>query len=90
MATKRETITDQAVQIFKENPDGLRYSELVKALFDHFGDIPVNTIHGTVWNLYSKYPDKIYKPSRGLFRLVEFRSRETDQLEEEQVVIDDF
>jgi len=49
MATRRERITDQAVQILKENPDGLRYSELVKALFDHFGNIPINTIHGTVW-----------------------------------------
>lgn len=85
MATRREKITDQAVQILKENPDGLRYSELVKALFDHFGNIPINTIYGTVWDLHSQHPNKIYKPSRGLFRLLEFRSRETDQLEEELV-----
>ncbi|MCK4486357.1 MAG: hypothetical protein KAU38_06265 [Desulfobacterales bacterium] len=70
MATRREKITGKVLQILKDNPDGLRYSELVKVLFDHFGNIPVNTIHGTVWDLHTQLPDKIYKPSRGLFRLV--------------------
>lgn len=83
MATRRQKITDQAVEILKENPDGLRYSELVRVLFEHFGNIPIGTIHGAVCNLHSH--DKIYKPSRGLFRLVKFRSPETDQLEEKLV-----
>ncbi|MBN2136914.1 MAG: hypothetical protein JW720_03830 [Sedimentisphaerales bacterium] len=85
MATKWEKISDQAIKILKDNPDGLRYSELVKALFEHFGNIPVNTIHGTVWNLHSRCPKRVYKPSRGLFRLVKFRSPQTDQLEEKLI-----
>ena len=70
MATSRQKITDQAVEILKENPDGLRYSELVRVLFEHFDNIPVGTIHGAVCDLHSQHPDKIYKPSRGLYRLV--------------------
>lgn len=85
METRREKITEKAFGILKANPDGLRYSELVKALYDHFVNIPINTIHGTVWDLHSQLPEKIYKPSRGLFRLVEFRSDKTDQLEENLV-----
>ena len=38
-----------------------------------------------MWDIHTQLPDKIYKPSRGLFRLVEFRSRETDQLEEKLI-----
>jgi hypothetical protein len=34
----------------------------------------------TVWDLATRLPDKVYKPSRGLFRLVEFREKDTDQL----------
>jgi len=82
VVTRRQKITDRAIEILKENPDGLRYSELVRVMFEHFGNIPVNTIHGTIWDIHTQNPDKIYKPSRGLFRLVEFRSPETDQLEE--------
>lgn len=76
MVTKRQKITDQAIKILKDNPDGLRYSVLVKALFDHFGNIRINTIHTYVWDLHFQHPDKIYKPSRGLFRLVEFHSED--------------
>lgn len=39
-----------------------------------------NTIHGTVWDLATRLPEKVYKPSRGLFRLVEFLDKDTDQL----------
>lgn len=83
MKTSRKAkITKQAMVTLENHPGGLRYSELVKALFEHFGNIPVNTIHGTVWNLHERYPDKTYKPSRGLFRLVKFRSKDTDSLVE--------
>ena len=44
-----------------------------------------NTIHGTVWDLATRLPEKVYKPSRGLFRLVEFRDKNTDQLKADLV-----
>ena len=38
-----------------------------------FPDDPHGTITGTVFNLDKRFPDEIYKPSRGLFRLTQFR-----------------
>jgi hypothetical protein len=68
--TKKEQIITKAIEILKENPDGLRYSELVKRVKASFTDIPINTIHGTVWNLEVREPSKVYKPARGLFKIL--------------------
>lgn len=68
--TKKEQIITKALEILKENPDGLRYSELVKRVKSSFDDIPINTIHGTVWNLEVREPTKVHKPARGLFKLL--------------------
>ncbi len=34
------------------------------------------TVNGRVWKLVENHPDKVYKPSKGLFRLLKYRSRE--------------
>ncbi len=77
MTTRREKIIEKAIELLKANPDGLRYSELVKAIYEHFENIPINTIYGAVWDIHSQLPKKVYKPSRGLFRLIEYRSKES-------------
>lgn len=70
--TKREIIIAKAVEIIKNNPNGIHYSDLVKEIHKAFSDIPVNTIHGTIWNLETRVPDKVYKPARGIFRHLTF------------------
>lgn len=82
MATRKEKIRQKAVEILKSSPDGLRYSELAKKISEFYNEIPIKTIHGSIWNLDSIYPEKIFKPSRGLFRLSEYESDDTEQLEE--------
>lgn len=82
MGTSKEKIIDKAVSFLKDNPLGLRYSELVKNISDIYPSIPVNTIHGTVWNLDAQFPEKIYKPSRGLFRLSEYKSEDSDEIQD--------
>jgi len=82
MATKREKITLKAIEIIKNNPDGIRYSELVRQIHQEFPDIPVNTIHGTIWNLDSRMYSKVYKPARGLFRHTTFRDKEITKIEQ--------
>lgn len=76
MATRKEKIIAKAIEIVKSNPNGIRYSDLVRGIHEEFPEIPVNTIHGTVWNLETRVPDEVYKPARGLFRHVEFREEE--------------
>lgn len=56
-----------------QHKEGLRFSELVSRLQIAFPTDPHGTITGTVWNLDTRFPDEIYKPSRGLFRLTKFR-----------------
>ena len=82
MVTRREKIIAEAIEILKSNPNGIRYSDLVRKIHDEFPEIPVNTIHGTVWNLETRVPKEVYKPARGLFRHITFREKEIR--EEEQ------
>lgn len=76
MATNREQIIAEVISLLKQNPQGVRYSDIIKHVHDILKDIPVNTIHGTVWNLDVKELDKVYKPERGLFRHTSFKNRE--------------
>jgi len=57
-----------ARSIVKSNPGGIRYSELVRQIKDANPETPINTIHGSVWNLDATYPHDITKPSRGLYQ----------------------
>ena len=85
MATIGEKITSIALDQLRKNPDGIRYADLVRLIQTVDGSLKTNTIHGTVWDLATRLPEKIYKPSRGLFRLVEFRDKDTDQLKADLV-----
>jgi hypothetical protein len=60
-------IQDVALEIVRGHPGGIRYSELVRRVLTDHPETPTNTIHGSVWNLETKHPDSVQKPSRGLF-----------------------
>jgi hypothetical protein len=76
MATRREKIMAKAVEILKSNPNGIHFSDLKRKMHEEFPEIPLNTIHGAVWDLETRVPNQVYKPARGLFRHVEFREKE--------------
>lgn len=73
MTTRTETIIIKAVGIIKEHPDGIRYSELIRALQQALPTYPVNTIHGIIWNLDTRVSGNIYKPARGVFQHLDFK-----------------
>ena len=85
MATIGEKITNFALEQLKKHPDGVRYADLVRQILSMDSSLKTNTIHGTVWDLATRLPEKVYKPSRGLFRLVEFCDKDTDQLQADLV-----
>jgi hypothetical protein len=60
-------IQDLARSIIAKNPGGIRYSALVEKIVEEAPETPRNTVHGSVWNLDSRFPNEIAKPSRGLF-----------------------
>lgn len=79
MPTRKEKIVLKAIELLEADSSGIRYSDLVRRIHKEFPDFPVNTIHGTVWNLETQVPEKVYKPARGLFRHVRFRETEVGE-----------
>lgn len=79
MSTRRERITMEAIVVLRSNPNGVRYSDLVRILHQEFPEIPVNTIHGTIWDLNTRLPKEVYKPARGLFRHISFRETQAGE-----------
>jgi hypothetical protein len=61
-------IRDFALEIVAQNPGGIRYRDLTKGIAAAHPETPMNTIHGSVWDLATRFPDKVVKPSRGLFK----------------------
>lgn len=86
MAKIRDRIIKKAFESLKDSPEGIRYAQLTRQISDSDSSFKTNTIHGTIWNLDQRFPEKVYKPSRGLFRLVEYRDPDTDQLKDELVL----
>lgn len=80
-----EQIKNRALELLKQRPEGLRYAQLVRQIHQSNSGFKPNTINGSIWDLDAQFPDKVYKPSRGLFRLTEFRDSKTDQLKPELV-----
>lgn len=73
MAKIGERVISRAFEILEANPEGVRYSELVRQIAATDSSFKINTIHGNVWDLQEQHPDRVYKPARGLFRLTKYR-----------------
>jgi hypothetical protein len=69
--TKR--IKDKALELLEQFPKGLRYSELHAKITAFDASFNSNTINGSIWNLDDLFPEKVYKPSKGLFRLLKHK-----------------
>jgi len=61
-------------ELLETNPGGLRRSELLSSIKESDGSFHPKTVNGCVWKLIEKFPDKVYKPSKELFRLVKYNA----------------
>src|SRR3989344_6433791 len=77
--TITERVTNTAFDLLEQHPEGLRFMELITKIKERDANFNTNTINGCIWNLDARFPQKVYKPSKGLFRLTKFK----DALEEE-------
>lgn len=70
---EKTTITHQintkALELLSQHPEGLRTSELLRLIKESDPSLHPKTINGLVWKLTENFPNKVYKPERGLFRL---------------------
>ncbi|MEW6062983.1 MAG: hypothetical protein AB1571_01260 [Nanoarchaeota archaeon] len=83
METKHVKIKNKAIELLEKNPNGIRYSELVRMISKEFPEIPINTIRGAVWDLDRQLSDRVYKPARGIFRLIKFKDIEIKEEKKE-------
>lgn len=68
-----ERINAKAFELLKNHPEGLRWSELLSGIKASDHTFHPKTVNGCVWKLIENFPDKIYKPSKGLFRLLKYK-----------------
>ena len=62
----------KAIELLDENPEGIRWKDLNEAIKKAYPEFHPKTINGCVWRLIEKFPDKVYKPSKGVFRLLKY------------------
>jgi len=63
----------KAFEILEENPKGVSWTEMLKKIQEFDSNFHPKTINGCVWKLVEKYPDKVYKPKKGLFKLLKYK-----------------
>ena len=63
-------IYETIFELLEKHPEGLRWSELLSKIQETDPAFHPKTVNGCVWKLVEKYPNKVYKPSKGLFRLL--------------------
>jgi hypothetical protein len=73
---KEDTITGRiyktAFDLLEKNPQGMRWTDLNNAIMDSDLSFHPKTVNGCVWKMVEKYPEKVYKPEKGIFRLKKF------------------
>ena len=73
-----ERINAKAFELLEQHPEGLRFTELRSKIEASDHSFHPKTVNGCVWKLVQRFPDRIYKPSRGLFRLLKYKSPEVE------------
>lgn len=73
MANLTEQITNIALELLEKHPEGIRSTELKKMIEETNSTFHPKTVNGIVWKLPEKFPDKVFKPERGLYKLLDYK-----------------
>lgn len=68
-----ERITKKAFELLEKNPEGLRNTELRRGIEASDPSFHPKTVNGIVWKLPERFPNRVYKSARGVFRLVKYK-----------------
>ncbi|MCE7936326.1 hypothetical protein DYH10_00825 [Candidatus Saccharibacteria bacterium CPR2] len=72
-ATITGRINAKALELLEQNPQGIRWTDLLTQIKQSDPNLHPKTVNGCVWKLVEKFPDEVYKPSKGLFRLRKYK-----------------
>jgi hypothetical protein len=67
-------INAKTFELLEKHPEGLSWSELLSKIKASDSNFHPKTVNGCIWKLVERFPDKVYKPSKGLFRLLKYKS----------------
>ena len=76
-----ERIKGKAFEYLEQHPEGLPYTEPKARTQAADSNFKSNTINGCIRNLDTAFPAKVYKPSKGLYRLLKHKPLESKILE---------
>jgi hypothetical protein len=76
-----------ALEILENKPEGITFSEMRRMILERDSSFNPHTINGSTWDLDIQYPDRVYKPDRGVFRLLKYKEDFFNQ--PDQVVIEE-
>jgi len=68
-----ERINATALELLEQNSVGLHWSELLDKIKASDPAFHPKTVNGCVWKLVERYPDRVYKPAKGLYRLLKYK-----------------
>ncbi len=68
-------INAKAFELLEKHPEGIRWTELIKKIKESNPKFHPKTANGCVWKLVENFPDKVYKPEKGLFKLLKYKSK---------------
>jgi endonuclease III len=78
MASKKEQILAIALDVLRANPEGIRFSDLVREVTSRNPDLNLETTRYYCWDLPQRYPDLVQRPARGVIQLVEHQGPPLD------------
>ena len=66
-------INAKALELLDKNPEGIKWVDLASMIKQSDPSLHPKTVNGSIWKLTYKFPDKVYKPTKGLFRLLKYK-----------------
>jgi hypothetical protein len=75
--TKGDMIREKAIEILAQEPAGLRWVELLSKVGTEL-KLSINEMKGALSVLADVRPKEVYKPTRGVFRLIKFKPTEEE------------
>jgi hypothetical protein len=81
----RARLRSEAIELLRLNPNGLRFSEMLRLILASHEDLKSKTIEGALWNLDRIAHDQVYKPVKGLYRLLRFKEPSDSTLDRSDI-----
>lgn len=72
MKLNRQQIHERAMQVLEASPQGIRWTDLLRAVEVNATDTPHNSVHGGIHNLLTTRTSEILKVARGTYQLAKY------------------